>query len=604
MSDGRDSGAPQLAATQSFRPDGLGDEPTATAVRQYLLVFEGQSCYPFDLPSRGEVVIGRAPECGLRIEAASASRQHAQLDVTSGAVWISDLKSRNGTRVNGDLLTAARPLLPGDMISICSATLIFHRELRDADGTRRRALQPLSYLRQRLDEEIERSRQYQRPVSIISLRLGDAQASRQELGAALVGHLRTLDILSWSDSGGLVVLCPEYSAEEAAELSARLSAHLKPRCPQLQIGLATCPEDGSDGDTPLAVSQAAAQSASDGGPPKTPGEMVSVVELGDRRVLIAEPSMKRLYGLVEKLGPSDLPVLIHGETGTGKELLAAALHHASKRRGGPLVAVNCAALTETIVESELFGHERGAFSGAVASKAGLFESAHGGTLFLDEIGELPLSIQPKLLRVLETQKIMRVGETRERPIDVRLVAATNRDLAAEVEAGRFRRDLYFRLSTARLAIPPLRDRRRELPVLARSLLEEACSRRQRPPMELAGATLHRLLAWRWPGNIRELKNLMDFVAATVDEQVLMPWHVAEQLGGDSGLPGAGGAPKFRTIDEEVRALERRRMVEALAAAGGVHVRAAALIGMPIRTFTGKLKTYRISVGKGGGGDEP
>jgi two-component system response regulator AtoC len=600
MLDERDSGGPDLAATQSFRPDAKGADRPGGTLRQYVLVFEGQSCYAFDLPSRGEVVIGRAPECGLRIEAASASRQHAQLDVTSGAVWISDLKSRNGTRVNGDLLTAARPLLNGDMISICSATLIFHREV---EAPQRRSLLPISYLRQRLEEEIDRSQHYQRPVSLVSLRLGGTQPSRQELGQKLADHLRTLDILSWSDSGGLLILCPELNGEEVAELATRLSTVLQPLCPQLQTGLSTCPEDGTDADTLLAVCQAAAQSASDGGPPKSPSDMVNVVEFGERRILIAEPSMKRLYSLIEKLGPSDLPVLVHGETGTGKELAAAALHHASKRRNEPLVAVNCAALTESIVESELFGHERGAFSGAVTSKAGLFETAHGGTLFLDEIGELPLSIQPKLLRVLETQKIMRVGDTRERAIDVRLVAATNRDLAAEVEAGRFRRDLYFRLSTARLSIPPLRDRRRELPVLARSLLEEACVKRERPKMELASATLHRLLAYRWPGNIRELKNLMDFVAATVDEQVLMPWHVVEQIGGDKALAdGSGAAPKFRTIDEEVRALERRRMVEALAASGGVHVRAAALIGMPIRTFTGKLKLYRISVTKGG--DEP
>jgi DNA-binding NtrC family response regulator len=290
-------------------------------------------------------------------------------------------------------------------------------------------------------------------------------------------------------------------------------------------------------------------------------------------------------------------VLIQGETGVGKEIAAAAIHHLSKRQGKPFVSVNCAALPESLVESELFGHERGAFSGAVAAKTGLLETANSGTIFLDEIGELPLPIQAKLLRVLETQRLMRVGDVRERPINVRIVAATNRDLQTEVAANRFRKDLFFRLGAARLTLPPLRDRRRELPVLARALLAEACIRIEREPIEISSAAMYRLQAYSWPGNVRELRNLMDFVAATVEGSTLLPLHIEEQLAETGSLePVAAALPqptRFRPIEEELRELERQRMAEALTAAKGVYTHAAELISMPIRTFTNKLKLYQL-----------
>ena len=333
-------------------------------------------------------------------------------------------------------------------------------------------------------------------------------------------------------------------------------------------------------------------------------------DLGDTKILLVEPAMKKLYALIERLAKAELPVLIEGETGVGKELAAKALHHHSARRGKPLVSLNCSAFTENLVESELFGHERGAFSGAVTTKQGLIEAAHTGTLFLDEIGEMPLSVQAKLLRVLETQKVMRVGDVRERQVDVRIVAATNRDLQAEIAAGRFRRDLYFRLSSARLSLPPLRNRPRELPVLARVLLAGACRKLSRDSIAISDAAMHLLLGHRWPGNVRELRNLMDFVAATVDGDTLLPWQIEEQLQSTvpsempeqprtvkvTSLPQTESVPPvhFRPIDDEIRELERRRMMEALAACGGVQIRAAALISMPARTFTTKMKQYKLS----------
>jgi DNA-binding NtrC family response regulator len=321
--------------------------------------------------------------------------------------------------------------------------------------------------------------------------------------------------------------------------------------------------------------------------------------------------MSRVFGLLERLAASTLPVLISGETGVGKENAAYAVHHWSKRTGA-FVAVNCAALgPESLVDSELFGHDKGAFTGAVAAKAGLFESAVGGTVFLDEVGELPLAIQAKLLRALETKRIVRLGETKERSIDVRLVAATNRSLDDEVKTGRFRQDLYFRLSGATVILPPLRDRRCEIAMLARTFLDDACGRANRGAMTVTPEAMQTLLTYSWPGNVRELKNTMEYVTAAAPDERVEPYDLPERLGGESPIVDvvpvrSGPVPTtlrpiaeeprpttFRPIAEELRELEKRRMVEALAAAGGVKTRAAQLIEMPIRTFTLKLKQYKL-----------
>jgi transcriptional regulator with GAF, ATPase, and Fis domain len=316
--------------------------------------------------------------------------------------------------------------------------------------------------------------------------------------------------------------------------------------------------------------------------------------------------MSRLIELIERVAAVDLPVLVLGETGTGKELAAAAVHHFSPRREGPIVSFNCAAIQESLAESELFGHEKGAFSGAVSNKAGLFETAGGGTLFLDEVGELSLPIQAKLLRVLETRRFTRVGSVAERPIDVRVVAATNRDLLAEVESGRFRRDLYFRLSAAAVWLPPLRDRPREIPLLAQSFLDAARRAPGRKAASLTNEALRRLAAYPWPGNIRELKNCMDFLGAAVPGDSIDAGQVEAYLQRSQGAghpsaaqeaapPAPDPLPSFRPIKDEVRELEQRRMIEALKAARGNQTLAAALIEMPLRTFAAKVKQYGIDV---------
>jgi DNA-binding NtrC family response regulator len=329
--------------------------------------------------------------------------------------------------------------------------------------------------------------------------------------------------------------------------------------------------------------------------PPADGEVVRTLAIGDRTVLIADPAMERMYELLERLAQSELPVLVTGETGTGKEVAASALHQLSRRRGGPVVSLNCAAIQDNLIESELFGYERGAFSGAVTAKPGLLETASGGTVFLDEIGDLPTAAQAKLLRVIETKRVLRLGEVRERPIDIRIVAATNRDLLEDVVTGRFRRDLFFRLSGATLWLPPLRDRPRELPLLANMFLRDACAHQGRAPMRLSTAAQQRLLAMPWPGNVRELKHLMEYLAAAFDDSVVEPHHLDHR--GRAPTPpleceAPPGAP-FRPLADEIRELEQSRITAALTAAGGNQRMAAELLAMPLRTFVFKLKQYGL-----------
>jgi transcriptional regulator with GAF, ATPase, and Fis domain len=276
-----------------------------------------------------------------------------------------------------------------------------------------------------------------------------------------------------------------------------------------RTGLARSPRDGVEASTLLSAARSAATSASPGACSHVSAR---TLELGTARATFADESMLRLLAVVERLGRADLSVLVLGETGSGKEIVARALHAVSPRAGGPFIAVNCAALVETLAESELFGHERGAFTGAVASQTGVFEAARGGTLFLDEIGELEASLQPKLLRALEARCIVRVGSTKEIIVDVRVVAATHADLAARVEAGSFRADLFHRIRGAALTLPPLRMRPREL-AIAQRFLDEACTRLGDASISISHDAMQALSAHPFPGNVRELKNPMELVAA-------------------------------------------------------------------------------------------
>ena len=306
-------------------------------------------------------------------------------------------------------------------------------------------------------------------------------------------------------------------------------------------------------------------------------------------------AMLRVHALAEKAAAGTINVLITGETGVGKELLAETVHRKSPRHEGPYVCLNCAALSETLLESELFGHERGAFTGAVQAKPGLLETASGGTVFLDEVGELPLTTQAKLLRVIETRQVTRLGSVKPRRIDARFIAATNRNLEAEVSRGAFRQDLYFRLNGITLTIPPLRERVGEIRPLADTFVRQICRDLGRTAPLVPSSILGLLEAYGWPGNIRELKNMMERAVLLCTGPVLDKDNFPLDKLQPTSSPGLSTSSSDNKEISQTGAArtERERIVQALAACAGNQSRAAQLLGIPRRTFVSKLDAYQI-----------
>jgi transcriptional regulator with PAS, ATPase and Fis domain len=310
--------------------------------------------------------------------------------------------------------------------------------------------------------------------------------------------------------------------------------------------------------------------------------------------------MAALLGQVERIACGTISVLILGETGVGKERMAEEIHRRS-RRTGDFVALNCAALNDNLLESELFGHEKGAFTGAHAAKQGLIETAHAGTLFLDEVGELPLTMQVKLLRVLEERKVMRVGGRVTRSVDLRIVSATNRDLEQDVERGRFRADLFYRLNGVTLTVPALRERREDIAPLARLFVDEAAQALARGAAPtLSGAVLEALVRYPWPGNIRELRNVLERAVLLCDGSELSLAHLPSKLCSGTGAdprastPAIEAAPDPRSrLLREIQEMDRERLVDALARCAGNQTQAAELLGISRRTLVARLSQYEL-----------
>jgi DNA-binding NtrC family response regulator len=308
-------------------------------------------------------------------------------------------------------------------------------------------------------------------------------------------------------------------------------------------------------------------------------------------VLSEDPAMQQALSVVARAAPSRATVLIRGESGTGKELVARALHAASPRRHGPFVAVNCAALNGGLVESELFGHEKGAFTGAERRRQGRFEQAEGGTLFIDEVAEIPAEVQVKLLRVLQERRVERVGGEQGIDVDVRLVAATHRDLEDLVRGGQFREDLYYRLNVVAVELPPLRGRRGDIPVLARAFLERYSAENDRQVDGFSREALDALMRYPYPGNVRELQNIVERAVVMCRGRTI----TAQELPASLLAGRAATAPQLtaRTLPVRVEELERQAISEALEQAGRVQSRAADLLGITERNLRYKLRKYGI-----------
>jgi two-component system response regulator AtoC len=322
-------------------------------------------------------------------------------------------------------------------------------------------------------------------------------------------------------------------------------------------------------------------------------------ERGRFRLVGQSPAIRQIYAVVEKVANTPSTVLISGESGTGKELIARALHENSNRHEGPFIKINCAAIPKTLMESELFGYDKGAFTGAVGAKPGRFELAHGGTLFLDEIGEIPVEMQVKLLRVLQESEFERVGGIKTIKVDVRLVTATNRDLLEEIGAGNFREDLFYRLNVVPIQIPPLRERREDIPLLAEHFIAKFNERLKKQIVAISPEAVERLVAYHWPGNIRELENLMERTILFCEGPEIQVSNLPPELVGTPAAPPPGSAadeaarPAAGSLKEAVRAeterVERELIQRALDATGGNVTQAARKLKISRKSLQTKMK---------------
>jgi two-component system response regulator HydG len=318
---------------------------------------------------------------------------------------------------------------------------------------------------------------------------------------------------------------------------------------------------------------------------------VAIDDISIPSVVGSSASMRRVFTLVQRVADSEAGVLIHGETGTGKELVARAIHDRGKRKDGPFVAINCAAVPASLIESELFGHERGAFTDAKVQRTGLFVQADGGTLFLDEIGELPLEVQPKLLRALQERKVRPVGSNREIPFDARIIAATNRVLEDEVYERRFREDLFYRINVVKIDVPPLRERGGDVLHLARHFLQIYAERHGKHEIDLSPAAAEKLISYSWPGNVRELENCIDGAVALARSSRIEIDDLPEKVKSfrpERFVVSANQPEEIVTIDE----LERRYILRVLSLVGGNKSRAAQVLGFDRRTLYRKLERYQ------------
>jgi DNA-binding NtrC family response regulator len=547
------------------------------------------------VPERGTLVLGRSSECEVKIDDAKLSRRHAELRCGERLELV-DLESRNGTFLRDRRLTPNVPELVrvGDSIAIGSTMLVVQRASSAID--RPRHVWSHGYFEARLEEECTRASREAGTFAVLRFRLetehADAATMATSLGVGLLpAQLDAADMLASYAPHEYEALFLAVTAEEAEARRAEVERVFGKTA---RVAIGVFPRDGRTPEALIEVTTRALRH-----PATTPD--------GAPALPAGVGAIARMERIIERVASGAINVLILGETGVGKEVLARRVHELSPRAKMPLVSINCAALSESLLESELFGYEKGAFTGATSAKLGLLESAHGGTVFLDEIGEMPLPTQAKILRALEQREITRVGALRPKTIDVRFFAATNRDLESEIASGRFRQDLYFRLNGIALTLPPLRERVDEIEPLARTFVEQACramARNDRP--SLSREVLDVLRAYQWHGNIRELRNIIERAVLLCASDVVTCEHLPMEKMGPVVAPrpaprkNDAPVPPAPAADAALRATappgdsdERRRIVEALEKSAGSQSNAAKLLGISRATLIRRLEEYAI-----------
>ncbi len=487
---------------KSFDPAVLDDEPRSLCV---VVIGEGP-VLTFRCPDRGSVTIGRSDKNDIAITDAAVSREHAIIHVGE-TLELEDLGSGNGTRVRGERAPANQRVRiePRQIIELGGAMLIVQETKDRAKAVR---LVTHAYFEARLEERCEKAAIAHEEFAVLRVH-AEGEPDLRALEHALTRERTQKDVVAAYAPGEYELLLSRATRAHAEQTAKSLRAELSPFGITVRTGVALFPKDGRTADTLIERSCADLL-----GSPPSPAP------------IIQDQAMCDLYVIARRAAQGTISILLLGETGAGKEVLAEAIHEASPRAGKPFVRLNCAALSEGLLESELFGYENGAYTEANNAKLGLLEIAEGGTVFLDELGEMASSTQAKLLRVIEQKQVLRVGGLEPRRIDVRFVAATNRDLENEVAKGNFRRDLFLRLNGVSLRIPPLRERKAEILELADSFLQRVAAElgRTQPP-EISERAADLLLGYGWPGNIRELRNVIERAVLLSDSDEIRPEHL-------------------------------------------------------------------------------
>ncbi len=561
-----------------------------------LLVYGRERIVARELARGDSLILGRSAPSDVRVDEPSLSRQHARLTWAEDGVDVEDLGSKNGTRVGGARVVEGR-VRPGAELSFGSVAASV-RESRNGEVS---GFCSYDRFTERLRDEWVRARGFARPLSLVVLRSERAHAGHVSRWAARVlADVRPVDAVTVCSPTTVAVMLPELGVAQATQSAAAL-CRPRPDEPVLLAGIACVPEHATSSESLFDIARAACLAATGdrrvvAGPEGTPAAVAG-------EPVVCNARMLEVYRLARRAALGRAPVLVLGETGTGKELVARAVHDSSPRHGGPFRAINCAAIPPTLVDSALFGHERGAFTGAVRREKGIFEEADGGTLFLDEIGELPLAAQASLLRVLETRRVTRIGSGTEIEVDVRVVGATHCDLDAMAAVRTFRSDLLHRVAVLTLELPPLRQRRDEIEPLAQLFLARARRDWQSSVQRIDPDALARLRDYDWPGNVRELRNVVERAVMIASGEALSTSDLPERLrqaadardasapgteAGDAVDPGEGGS-----FSAEIRKHEIRLIEGALARTGGNQKEAAQVLGMPLRTLVHKIRAYDL-----------
>jgi two-component system response regulator AtoC len=518
-----------------------------------------------DLPEDVDVTFGRSRGATITLDSEKVSRMHARVRRTGDVIQVEDLGSRNGTRVNGEKIEGLRKLVTGDEVSVGPILAV----VGVTSGLRHTStIADFATGEARLAAEVDRSVRYHRPVTVAMIRIA-SDAILDQIERAI----RPMDLIAEDAGDDYLVILPELGREEGGAAVQRLVDYARAANVPASAATALCPEDGTTVEALISVLRAGLRT---GRMPRAPAPKGMPIVL--------DPAMQRVYTLVQRIADTSMTVLILGETGVGKELVCEAIHLQSSRRDRPLIKLNCAALPESLLESELFGYERGAFTGADKRKVGFFEAADGGTLFLDEIGDMPL-------RVLERKVITRVGGTSEVATDARLIAATHRNLDIDVRAGRFRQDLLFRIGGFTIAVPPLRDRPAEILPLAEHFVRTAAGEQARVPPVLSDDAREALAGYAWPGNVRELRNALERALVLATDTITAA-DLPERLH-DASHRVRPSTPAGADVRGQLAEVERAAIVAALEAESGNQTRAARRLGLSRRALIYKMEKYGL-----------